>query len=303
MPENPKPPCLIRSIFSFTLQELFVVLLSALSISDVTRRGGGGATTLCTGSGCASNASVAKDLGPLTVDLACLDRIADSLGALAVHLAANRESSTQDLLDGALQALGERLEAHCPCDLDDLVQGDRLVVLDVLLLLAVARGLLQGADDKGRGGGDDGNGGLTVLDRELDGDAETLLRVVKLRTCKLRILGVVSRLVRRGSGMAGGFRTQSPVALAMSSPTFLGERPRGPILGARAEEAPTSPPVARRWLLLISQHCDDRDRGRRGRNCARASSLSSTMEGQVGFCVHDLHLIGVELGSCGQVAR
>lgn len=42
MPENPKPPCLIRSIFSFTLQELFVVLLSALSISDVTRRGGGG---------------------------------------------------------------------------------------------------------------------------------------------------------------------------------------------------------------------------------------------------------------------
>lgn len=34
----------------------------------------------------------------------------------------------------------------------------------------------------------------------------------------------------------------------MSSPTFLGERPRGPILGARAEEAPTSPPVARRWL-------------------------------------------------------
>ena len=39
-------------------------------------------------------------------------------------------------------------------------------------------------------------------------------------------------------------RTQSPVALAISSPTFLGDRPRGPILGARAEEAPTSPPVA-----------------------------------------------------------
>lgn len=47
---------------------------------------------------------------------------------------------------------------------------------------------------------------------------------------------------------AGWFRTQSPVALAISSPTFLGERPRGPILGASAEEAPTSPPVARRWL-------------------------------------------------------
>lgn len=44
------------------------------------------------------------------------------------------------------------------------------------------------------------------------------------------------------------FRTQSPVAFAISSPTFLGDRPKGPILGARAEEAPTSPPVALRWL-------------------------------------------------------
>lgn len=48
----------------------------------------------------------------------------------------------------------------------------------------------------------------------------------------------------------GRFRTQSPVALAISSPTFLGDRPRGPILGARADEAPTSPPVALRWLLF-----------------------------------------------------
>lgn len=45
---------------------------------------------------------------------------------------------------------------------------------------------------------------------------------------------------------------QSPVALAISSPTFFGERPRGPIFGASAEEAPTSPPVARRWMILIS---------------------------------------------------
>ena len=44
--------------------------------------------------------------------------------------------------------------------------------------------------------------------------------------------------------------TQSPVALAMSSPTFFGDNPRGPILGARAEDAPTSPPVALRVLLI-----------------------------------------------------
>lgn len=47
-------------------------------------------------------------------------------------------------------------------------------VLNVLLLLAVAGGLLEGADDEGRGGGDDGADGLTVLDRELDGDTESL---------------------------------------------------------------------------------------------------------------------------------
>jgi hypothetical protein len=33
---------------------------------------------------------------------------------------------------------------------------------------------------------------------------------------------------------------------AISSPTFFGDRPSGPIFGARADEAPTSPPVARR---------------------------------------------------------
>jgi hypothetical protein len=50
----------------------------------------------------------------------------------------------------------------------------------------------------------------------------------------------------------GRRRTQSPVAFAISSPTFLGDRPRGPILGASADEAPTSPPVALRWLERIS---------------------------------------------------
>merc|ERR1712066_486788 len=39
---------------------------------------------------------------------------------------------------------------------------------------------------------------------------------------------------------------QSAVALAMSSPIFLGERPRGPTLGARELVAPTSPPTALR---------------------------------------------------------
>uniref|UniRef100_A0A2M4A2K3 Putative conserved secreted protein n=2 Tax=Nyssorhynchus TaxID=44543 RepID=A0A2M4A2K3_9DIPT len=45
---------------------------------------------------------------------------------------------------------------------------------------------------------------------------------------------------------------QSPVALAISSPIFLGDRPSGPILGARDEVAPTSPPTHRRYTCLIS---------------------------------------------------
>merc|ERR1719309_430938 len=45
---------------------------------------------------------------------------------------------------------------------------------------------------------------------------------------------------------------QSAVALAMSSPIFLGERPRGPTLGARELVAPTSPPTALRYTYLTS---------------------------------------------------
>ena len=39
---------------------------------------------------------------------------------------------------------------------------------------------------------------------------------------------------------------QSLVPLAISSPTFFGDRPSGPILGASDDVAPTSPPTARR---------------------------------------------------------
>ena len=47
-------------------------------------------------------------------------------------------------------------------------------MLDVLHLLAVPLGLLERLDDERRGGGDDGDLGLPVLDGELHGDAEAL---------------------------------------------------------------------------------------------------------------------------------
>lgn len=111
----------------------------------------------------------------LTVNLTRGDRILDRLWALAIDLAAHAECRAQNLLHNTLEGLGEALEPHGPCNLDDLVQRDRLAVLDVLLLLAITRRLLQGADDQRRGGGDNRYGGLTVLDGELAGDAETLL--------------------------------------------------------------------------------------------------------------------------------
>ena len=82
---------------------------------------------------------------------------------------------------------------------------------------------------------------MTVLDGELDCDSETFL--YHRTTCQKASpkVGSVKRM-----------HTQSPVAFAMSSPTFLGDRPNGPIFGASADDAPTSPPVARRCMTLIS---------------------------------------------------
>lgn len=178
MPENPKPPYPHEA--EILLSPLFLRNYRTPSASylpvhthNSAHRGNKQAKL-----GCIPQVARRDRSGPrLTVNLARRDRVLDRLGALAVDLAADRVGGAEDLLDNSLERLGEGLEAHRPGDLDDLVQGHGLVVLDVLLLLAVARGLLQGADDEGGGGGDDGHGGLTVLDGELHGDAKTLLLV------------------------------------------------------------------------------------------------------------------------------
>lgn len=116
-----------------------------------------------------------------TLNLAVVDGLDNGLRGLAVNLAADRVSSSQDLLDTILQVLGEGLVAHGAGNLDDLLNGDGLVVLDVLLLLAVTRGLLEGLDDERRSSGDNRDSSLTVLDGQLDGDTETFLSMVSVR--------------------------------------------------------------------------------------------------------------------------
>jgi len=110
----------------------------------------------------------------LTVNLASVNVVGDILGATAINLATDGEGSTEDLEDGTLESLGHGARAHGTGNLNNVIQGDGLVVLDVLLLLAVTRGLLEGLDDKGGGGGHNRDGGLTVLDGETDSHTETL---------------------------------------------------------------------------------------------------------------------------------
>jgi hypothetical protein len=60
---------------------------------------------------------------------------------LSVDSASDRLAGPEDLLDGAGQVLGEGLVTHSACNVDDLVEADVPAVLDVLLLLAITRGL------------------------------------------------------------------------------------------------------------------------------------------------------------------
>ena len=109
-------------------------------------------------------------------------------------------------------------------------------MLDVFFFLSISGWFFESLDDEGGCGWDDRDGGLTVLDGEFDGDTESFLQMCEQSS---------------PPHWQSFLFTQSPVALAISSPTFFGDRPRGPILGARAEEAPTSPPVALKVLRTI----------------------------------------------------
>lgn len=110
-----------------------------------------------------------------TFDLTTLDIIRDFFGGSAIDLAANGECSAENLQNGTLEVMRERARVHDTGNADDLVEGDGFRVLDVLFLLSVTRGFLEGFDDQRGSGWHDGDGGLTVLDREFHGHTQTFL--------------------------------------------------------------------------------------------------------------------------------
>ena len=96
-------------------------------------------------------------------------------------------------------------------------------------------------DDESGGGGDNLDLGLPVLDGQLDRD--------------LQEVPIIISFSGKTSSVCVTLRPfHSCVALAMSSPIFLGERPSGPTLGARAEVAATSPPTARRQTVCKTKN-------------------------------------------------
>jgi len=107
---------------------------------------------------------------------------------------------------------------------------------------AQRRRTLQRADDQRRRGWDDGDLGLSVLDGELYGDPETF-------PSRGGFSYVLSDFLRRLFDVR---RVMSNILKNPRGRRVIRTRPSGPILGARAEEAPTSPPVARRYIIFIS---------------------------------------------------
>jgi len=107
-------------------------------------------------------------------DFPSIDLLNDGVGVALVDGASNRLGCAEDFLDGARELLGHTAFTHGAGDRDDVVQGQVTAVLDVLDLLAVTWGLLEGLDDEGGSAGNDLDTSLTVLDDQLDGDLQAL---------------------------------------------------------------------------------------------------------------------------------
>lgn len=129
---------------------------------------------------------------------------------LALDTAANRLSSSQNLLDSSRELLSKRLGSHLSGNVVDLIKRNVSVVLDVLLLLTVTRRLLKSSDDQRRCRRNHRHLGLTVLNGELDGHTDTLEVLGGLSNVFTDLLGRQTKRTnlggqgRRGTNLSSG---------------------------------------------------------------------------------------------------
>merc|ERR1719391_215328 len=89
------------------------------------------------------------------------------------------------------------------------ILGTVPVVLDILHLLPVPRGLLQGLDDEGSGGGNNRDGGPSVLDLQLNRHLQTLPLGGVLGNVVTNLLGGETQGTHLGGKGGGGSNLSS----------------------------------------------------------------------------------------------
>merc|ERR1719348_1546421 len=109
-----------------------------------------------------------------TVNGSVVDSIDDVVRVLSVNSAADRLSCAEDLLHDSAELPGHGPGPHDSCSGDDIIHGDVAAVLDVLDLLSVPWGFLEGLDNESSSTGDHRTLSLPVLDAELHGHLQTL---------------------------------------------------------------------------------------------------------------------------------
>ena len=127
----------------------------------------------------------------------------EGLRGLTINSATNGDGGTEAFKNATLEGVGHGVGTDVLSNLDNFLEGDVTRVLDVLDLLTVTGGLLEGLDDAGGDGGKEGDGGNTVLDDELAGNLKTLVFLSSLHDIITDLLGVETEGTNLG-GEGGG---------------------------------------------------------------------------------------------------
>jgi len=108
------------------------------------------------------------------INVASIDGLLNVLGALAVNGASNGDAGSENFLNSADEMGSVRLDAHLLGDFEDGIHGDLSVVENVLGLLSITCGLLEGSEDERTSGVEHSNFTLLVLDLDLDLNLDAL---------------------------------------------------------------------------------------------------------------------------------